>query len=259
MTDPERSIILIDSARKAGVISEESRKALGKIDPKKLSLGSSIGQYKRDDVLLAATLIDDSGSLNSQSSAEAVRIGHNAVISALLDSDAPSAIWFHTRYLHGYELNPWNQLERATKMDSRNYRPNDGTPLYDETAVILGSIIAKTQEFRDNWTTVRSATLIVTDGEDTESNLQTPSTIKSIVTDMYDTGIHIVAAMGIGSNFRNLLMQMGIRENLILTSGSTPEEIREAFGLFAKMARQASNLDKFDDTLKGGFKALPPG
>lgn len=262
MINTERGLTLIDSAKKAGAISEESRKALGNVDPKKFSLGAPVDKYKGDDVLLAATLIDDSGSLNMASNAEAVRIGHNAVIQALLDSERPSAIWFHTRYLHGWELNPWNQLEKATKMDRSNYRPDDGTPLYDETAVILGSIIAKTQEFRNNWTTVRSATLIVTDGADNESRLQTAAMIKSIVTDMYATGIHIIAAMGIddgSTDFRRVFIEMGIRENLILIPGSTPDEIRKAFGLFGKMARQASNFDNFDSTFKGGFLSLPPG
>lgn len=288
MIDPERSLLLIDSARSAGVLSEDSLDALKKVDPRKLTLGYPVNQYKEGSVLLAATLIDDSGSFNvtvekfvfkndslkerlvvhnascddPKSNAEAVRIGHNAVIQSLLDSERPSAVWFHTRYLHGRELNPWNRLEKAIKMERSNYRPDGGTPLYDETAVMLGSIIAKTQEFRDNWTTVRTATLIVTDGADTESKLQTPATVKSIVTDMYNMGIHIIAAMGIYdgfTDFRKVFIEMGIRENLILTPGSTPEEIRKAFGLFGKMARRASDLEKFDDMFKGGFLALPPG
>lgn len=282
MVDPERSLMLIDAAQRAGVISDESRRALGKVDPRKLSLGNPADQYKADEVLLVASLVDDSGSLNvaiekdrigraifhpassddPKSNAEAVRIGHNAVIQALRDSERPSAIWFHTRYLRGQELNPWGQLERAIRMDRSNYRPNGGTPLYDETAVVLGSIIAKTQEFRDNWTTVRTATLIVTDGADTESKLQTPATVKSIVTDMYRLGIHIIAAMGIDdgtTDFRRVFIEMGIRENLILTPGSTSDEIRGAFGLFGKMASHAADLDKFDELFKGGFLALPPG
>lgn len=283
MTDPERSLTLIDSARRAGVISEESRKALGRVNPRKLTLGQPVNQYKEDNVLLVATLIDDSGSLNvvvekdsksarsvsrptssddPKSNAEAVRIGHNAIVQALLDSERPSAVWFHTRYLHGRELNPWNQLEKVAQMDRSNYRPNNGTPLYDETVAILGSIIAKTQEFRNHWTIVRTATLIVTDGADTESRLQTPASVKSIVTDMYNMGIHIIAAMGIydgNTDFRKVFIEMGIRENLILTPGSTPEEIRKAFGLFGKMASRASDLEHFNDMFKDGFLALPPG
>ncbi len=79
---------------------------------------------------------------------------------------------------------------------------------------------------------------------------------------MYNTGIHIIAAMGIydgTTDFRKKFIEMGIRENLILTPGSTPEEIRKAFGLFGKMASRATDLQNFNDSLNRGFLALPPG
>lgn len=283
MADLERSLALIDAAKRAGVLSEASMRALQKVNSGKLALGSPVNQYKEDNVLLVATLIDDSGSLgvavekdpktekvisrsasfdDPKSNAEAVRIGHNAVIQALLDSENPSAVWFHTRYLNGDELNPWNSLDQASRMGSHNYQSGGGTPLYDETVAMLGSTIAKLQDFRNNWVTVRTATLIVTDGEDTESKLQTPASVKSVVTDMYNMGIHIIAAMGIydgKTDFRKVFIEMGIRENLILTPGSTPDEIRKAFGLFGKMASRAADLQQFNDILAGGFLALPPG
>lgn len=278
----QESLALIDTVRDTGAISEESRKILGRVDPNKLLLGRSVDQYKEDYVLLVAPLIDDSGSLNvvvekdaktgssvsrstycndPKSNTEAVRIGHNAVIQALLDSSRPDTIWLQTRYLHGHELNQWDQLEKAVKMDRSNYSPGGGTPLYDETVAILGSVIAKTQEFRNKWTTVRTATLIVTDGADTESRIQNPASVKSVIMDMYNTGIHIIAAMGIDdgtTDFRKVFIEMGIQENLILIPGSTPEEIRKAFGLFGKMASRASDLHNFDNLRTGGFLALPP-
>lgn len=109
---------------------------------------------------------------------------------------------------------------------------------------------------------MRTATLLVTDGQDTESRLQTPSSVKNVVTDMYNMGIHIIAAMGIDdgtTDFKKVFIEMGIRENLILTPGSIPEEIRKAFGLFGKIASRATDLEHFNDMLTGGFLALPPG
>lgn len=282
MTDPERSLVLLDTIGRAGVLSDASLQVLKRVYPGKLTLGSPVNQYKEDNVLLVATLIDDSGSLNvvvekdskgrkvsrsvsyddPKSNAEAVRIGHNAVIQALQDCERPSTVWFHTRYLNGSELNPWNLLENATRMDRHNYQSGGGTPLYDETVAILGSTIAKLQDFRNNWVTVRTATLLVTDGADTESKSQTPATVRSVVSDMYNMGIHIIAAMGIDdgtTDFRKVFIEMGVRENLILTPGSTPEEIRKAFGLFGKMASRATDLEQFNDMLTGGFLALPPG
>lgn len=283
MIDREKSLTLIETAKRAGVLSDASLQSLKKVGSERLALGSPVNQYKEDNVLLVSVLVDDSGSLgvtvekdpktgkfvsrstsfdDPKSNAEAVRIGHNAVIQALLDCDKPSAVWFHTRYLNGHQLNPWNSLERANRMDRSNYTMGGGTPLYDETAAILGSTIAKMQEFRNNWTTVRTATLLVTDGADTESRLQTPAVVKSIVTDMYNMGIHIIAAMGIydgTTDFKKVFIEMGIHENLVLTPGSTPDEIRKAFGLFGKMASWSTDLEHFKDIVKGGFLALPPG
>ncbi len=48
-------------------------------------------------------------------------------------------------------------------------------------------------------------------------------------------------------------------ENLILTPGNTPDEIRKAFGLFGKMASRAADPRQFNNMLIGGFLALPPG
>ncbi len=284
MADTERSLALLDTVRRSGVLSETSMQALKKVDPaRKLTLGEPANQHKEENVLLVATLVDDSGSLNvaverdpkterrtsrsascddPKSNAEAVRIGHNAVIQALQESAKPSTIWFHTRYLKGYELNSWNQLERVTRMDRSNFRPDGGTPLYDETVAILGSVITKTQEFRNHWVQVRTATLIVTDGEDTESRLQTPTSVKNVVIDMYNMGIHIIVAMGIDdgkTDFRKVFIEMGIHENLILTPGNTPDEIRKAFGLFGKMASRAIDPRRFNNMLTGGFLALPKG
>lgn len=283
MSVPERNLTLLNTTNRSGMLSAESLKALKKLDPNKFALGSPVNLYKEDNVLLVATLVDDSGSLNvmvekdpktkrlisrpasyndPKSNAEAVRIGHNAVIQVLQGSEKPSAIWFHARYLNGYQLTTWNSLEKATKMDVNNYRPDGGTPLYDETAATLGSIITKAQEFRNNWVSVRTATLIVTDGADTESKLQTQVSVKSIVTDMYNTGIHIIAAMGIYdgiTDFKKIFIGMGIHENLILTPGSTAEEIRRSFGLFGKMATRAADLNQFNNMLKDGFLSLPSG
>lgn len=283
MTTPERSLILLESAKGQSSLSEQSMEALRKASSRKLTLGQPANNYNRENILLVAALLDDSTSLNvyvhkepntekpvskivphsdPRSNSEAVRIGHNAVIDSLTDSNNPSSVWFHTRYLNGFELNPWNRLEAAKKLDRDNFKPEGGTPLYDEAAVMLRSVITKTQEFKNNWVGVRTATLIVTDGEDSESKVQTPSSVKSIVTDMYSTGIHIVAAMGIydgRTDFRKVFIEMGVHENLILTPGSTPDEIRKAFGLFGRMASQATNFQQFDNLLNQGFLALPPG
>lgn len=282
MDNIERGLVLLEGAQRTGALSEESLRALKKTG--QLDLGSSVASYQSESVLLAATLIDDSDSLNVTiqkkdgksitlytssdcpddpiSNTELVRVGYNSIVGALQDSQMSETIWFHSRYLKGYQLTKWGPVTEATLMDQQNYQPSGNTPLYDEAAVMFGSIIAKAQQFRNQWTVVHTATLIVSDGADWGSTKQTADSIKSIVTDMYRTGIHIVAAMGIDdgeTDFRKVFAGMGIRDNLILTPGSTPDEIREAFCSFGRLASRAVNLEHFNDMLNGGFLALPSG
>src|SRR5207253_7903750 len=55
----------------------------------------------------------------------------------------------HTRYLNGHVLYPYRRLDDAVRMDAQNYDPNLGTPLYDETVVMLGTVLAKTRKFEE--------------------------------------------------------------------------------------------------------------
>jgi hypothetical protein len=41
-------------------------------------------------------------------------------------------------------------------MDKKNYRAIGGTPLYDESVILLGTVLTKIQEFEDNGVPARS-------------------------------------------------------------------------------------------------------
>ena len=49
-------------------------------------------------------------------------------------------------------------------MHDKNYNPSLGTPLYDQTVVLLGTVLAKSQEFAPQRRVRRTVTLIITDG-----------------------------------------------------------------------------------------------
>jgi Ca2+-binding EF-hand superfamily protein len=77
---------------------------------------------------------------------------------------------------------------------------------------------------------------------------------------MLRTEQHIIAAMGIDdggkTDFHQVFRSMGIRDEWILTPGSTPSEIRKAFGTFSKSAVRASQTaTSFSQTAAGGFGA----
>src|SRR5207237_1536719 len=161
------------------------------------ALGTPAMDVAASEVFLLAMLIDDSGSIRFAGNAQAVREGHNLVLEALLGSKQDDSVLVHTRFLNGNILYPFCPLAQAAKMDQNNYDPDGSTPLFDETVAILGTVLAKAQEFADNGVPVRTATLILTDGNDQHSVKANAGKVRTIVTDMLKMETHIVAAVGV--------------------------------------------------------------
>jgi len=137
-----------------------------------------------------------------------------------------------------------------------NYDPGLGTPLYDQTVVLLGTVLAKAREFETSGVPARSVTLLLTDGADLHSRAQTPRSVRSIVEDMLRLERHIVAAMGISdghTDFRRVFLDMGVPEPWILTPGNTQSEIRKAFQTFSLSAVRATQSAAFGAASVGGF------
>ncbi len=222
-------------------------------------LGIAPDDVPASQVVLLTMMPDDSGSIRFAGNAQHVRDGHNIVLEALLRSKQKDDVLVHTRYLNGFVLYPYRRLEDAVRMDSQNYDPNLGTPLYDETVVMLGTVLAKTRQFEDGGVPVRTVSLILTDGEDAGSMHQTPKTVRAIVEDMLRQEKHIIAAMGIDdghTDFRKVFAEMGIPGRWILVPGNSDKEIRRAFQTFSQSAVKASQgAGHFSRTALGGFGA----
>lgn len=220
-------------------------------------LGIAPDDVPSSEVVLVTMMPDDSGSIRFGANAEAVRSGHNLVIEALLQSKQREDVLVHTRYLNGFVLYPYRKLADAVRMTSQNYDPNMGTPLYDQTVVLLGTVLAKAREFEQSGVPARAVTLIITDGADMHSALQTPASVRAVVEDMLKMESHIVAAMGIadgGTDFRRVFGDMGIPDEWILTPGKTQSEIRKAFHSFSQSAVRASQAaGNFGRAALGGF------
>jgi hypothetical protein len=252
---------LFQSAQQAGELTAASIQALSVIDlgaQIQDALGTPAMDITASEVFLVAMLIDDSGSIRFVSgNTEAVRDGHNAVIDALLGSKQDDSILAHCRYLNGTVLYPFRPLAQAVRMDRHNYDPNGGTPLFDETVALLGTVLAKAQEFADNGVPVRTATLILTDGNDQHSAKANAPKVNTIVKDMLKAETHIVAAMGVddgSTDFTIVFKGMGIPDQWILRPKNTPSEIRKAFAVFSRSAVRASqSAQSFSQTALGGF------
>ncbi|MFN7971612.1 MAG: hypothetical protein U0166_04590 [Acidobacteriota bacterium] len=220
-------------------------------------LGVAPDDVRSSQVVLVTMMPDDSGSIRFQGNAQLVRDGHNLVLDALARSAQRDDVLVHTRYLNGEVLYPYRNVDGAPRMTSQNYDPNQGTPLYDQIAVLLGTVLVKTRELEDAGIPVRSVSLILTDGADEHSTRQKPHTLRPLVEDMLRKETHIVAAMGISdgsTDFRRVFRDIGIPDAWILTPGNTATEIRRAFQTFSQSAVRASqSAGSFSKTALGGF------
>ncbi|MDX2270575.1 MAG: hypothetical protein NW237_01315 [Cyanobacteriota bacterium] len=237
---------LFQNAQNEGILSSASLQALNVIDigaQIQAGLGISVDQVTASDVVLVTMMPDDSGSIRFSGNVQAVRGGHNSVLDALTASKQQDHMLVHTRYLNGFVLFPYCPLGQAVRMNTQNYDPNLGTPLYDQTVILLGTVLAKSQEFSDNGVPVRTVTLIITDGGDAGSYHSTAQDVAAIVQDMLRAENHIIAAMGIddgATDFRQVFREMGIRDEWILTPGHSEQEIRRAFQMFSQSASHLS-------------------
>ena len=250
---------LFQNAHAEGVLSPGSLQALSGADlgaQIQAGLGVSVDDVFASEVVLVTIMPDDSGSIRFSGNSQAVRDGHNLVLDALVASKQGEGVLAHTRYLNGTVLFPYLPLEQAQRMDSKNYDPNQGTPLYDQTVVLLGSVIAKAQEFADAGVVARSVTLLITDGADEHSVRARAKDVRALVKDMAATETHIVAAMGIdngSTDFQKVFRDMGLDDRWILTPGSDPHAIREAFQVFSQSAVRASQAATFSAAALAGF------
>lgn len=251
---------LFHGALDAGNISPEGLQALSVNDigaQIQAGLGVSVDDVTTSEVTLVTQLIDDSGSIRFANNAGAVRNGHNMVLESLKDSKQANSILSHCRYLNGTVLYPYCLIKQAPLMTNANYDPIGSTPLYDQTAVTLGTVLAKVQEFDDNNVPVRAITLLITDGADCGSQRHTAKSITPLVQDLLKTEMHIVAGMGISdgsTDFKRVFQEMGIPDEWILTPGNSEKEIRAAFHLFSQSAVRASQGGaQFSQSALGGF------
>src|SRR5688500_10591560 len=160
---------LLEDAHGTGALSAKSLATLDVVDVGaqiQAGLGCTIDDVTASEVVLVTMMPDDSQSIAGAGNTDAVRDGHNFVLEAPRSSKQSGAGLAHTRYLNGHVLTPYTALEHAVKMTKQNDSPCLGTPLYDQTVVLLGTVIAKAQELQQAGIAVRTVTLLIADGGD---------------------------------------------------------------------------------------------
>lgn len=246
---------LLDDAHKTGTLSAASMQALDVVDlgaQIQAGLGVAVDDVAASEVVLVTMMPDDSNSISWARNTAAVRDGHNLVLEALRKSRQSGEVFAHCRYLNGQVLYPYVPLDAAIAMDDDNYDPRHGTPLYDQTVVLLGTVIAKSAELAQAGVPVRTVTLLITDGGDYGSTRCGPKEVRALVQDMLAQENHVIAAMGIHdgtTDFEKVFRDMGIPDRWILTPKNSPTEIRKAFQVFSQSAVAVSSGGAFI----GGF------
>jgi hypothetical protein len=250
---------LFKSAKASGGISPEALQVINVADLGQEiqdGLGIDVDDVQASEVVLVTIMPDDSSSVRPF--AQEIRDGHRLVIDSLKATKQREGILAHNRFLNGYVLYPYSRLDDVVAMDDQNYRPGLGTPLYDQTIVMLGTVLAKSQQFLDNGVPCRSVSLIITDGVDYGSVTHNENSVKKVVKDMLATENHIIAGLGIGDEktFRKVFGDMGLDPEWILTVNDSASDIRKAFQLFSQSAVRASQGGgSFSKTAAGGFTA----
>jgi hypothetical protein len=253
---------LLEDAHAEGVLSPASLQALTVVDlgaQIQAGLGVGVDDVQASEVVLVTVMPDDSGSIRQAGHARTVCDGHNLVLDALLSSQQKDGVLFHTRYLNGHVLNPFRPLEDVVRMHAQNYDPDQGTPLYDQALVLLGTVLAKAQQFTRGGVSARTVTLLITDGADCHSQRARARDVAALVSDLRRAEGHIVAGMGIddgNTDFRRVFREMGIEDKWILTPGQSAQDIRKAFQVFSQSAvRVSQGAAAFSRTALGGFGA----
>ncbi len=215
--------------------------------------GIDVDDVDASEVTLVTLLIDDSSSIQMGNNTQLIRDGHNLILKSLKKS---VGILMHTRFLNRGILYPFTPIDQVPLLDTSNYNPSGGTPLFDEIQTTLATVVAKVQEFADNGVPVRAVTVVITDGADYGSRRMTGPRLKPLVDDMLASEQHIIAGMGIDdgyTNFHQVFTEMGIHPDWVLTPGNTEAEIRKAFALISQSAVRASQGAGFSQTGAGGF------
>lgn len=241
---------LFQTAGEEGLLSRQSVQNLT-VDPNvgariQAALGSPVIQATTSEVVLVGLLVDDSGSIDYYNNVNAVREGHNAILQALRKTKQQENIYVHSRLLNGTVICPFVLLDRAVDLDGANYDPRffGGTPLYEQTVIFLGAMIAEAQRYIDEGVYARSIAIIISDGADEHSTRHDYGDVAGLVQDMRDAEDHIVAALGIKHghvDFDDVFAnKMNIDRRWVFTTSSDPSEIRRAFRMVSQTAVRVS-------------------
>lgn len=215
--------------------------------------------YPYSEVVLLGTVLDDSSSIEYFNNTQAIRDGYNRFIGAMRGAAKAGSVQAHAILLNDGPLHAFCPIEQAVLLDQSNYRPHNGTPLFDRTREMLETLVEQIEAFLGEGVDVRTLSLIVTDGADTGSRTRV-SDLRQVIQDLVKTERHIVGAMGVKGeevDFDQVFAELGIPPRWRLQVDGNDKSIRAAFEMPSQVFSTASKSSASQSAVAGGGFAQP--
>lgn len=242
---------LFQSAAQAGDISPGSATILGGLSARINKTMSTLAvKPSVTELLQVCMLLDNTPSMETRMNYRGVIEGHNLVVEALLNAKGVDSVETLTALINPCDRYTkritgdsdtfrWCALRAAPRLDKNSFIAGSSTPLYDRSLEVLGSVIARTKFWEDNYgVQTRTVTLLMTDGGNNDGKA-TAADVAKVVGDMLATEKHKVLFMGVdvgGIDFREIGKEMGIPDNCIDVVEHDPKAIRAKFQVFSQSA-----------------------
>lgn len=217
------------------------------------NLGVSVDDIADSEAISFHMLLDDSSSIRFASNAQNVRDGQRIFLDTLMGAKKKSNIMVAIDCLNNngnidlpYTLLVDNADNLAIPyLDTNNYDPSGGTPLYDRAAEAATQMLAKIQQIRQAGLQERSFLIFVSDGADCGSRTSTADDVKKLVDEVLTSETNSVFAIGIddgSTDFTAVFTAMGVpKENIWTPSAMDPKAIRRAFQTMSQSASASAS------------------
>jgi uncharacterized protein YegL len=207
------------------------------------SLGASVDNIASSEVVGVLILLDDSSSIQFAGNSQNVRDGGNMVVEALKGAKIKNNIQVSIQSLNAGELCPFSFLEDVPVLDTSNYRPNGGTPLYGRTLEVSTVTLAKIHQIRQAAFQERMIVIIVTDGGNTDNT--DVAEVNTLITEIVmseSNQVFFIALEDGTTDFAKVAKDMGIPDNNVwLANAMDPKAIRRAFQTVSQSASASAS------------------
>jgi hypothetical protein len=271
---------LLAGAVEGGDLSSDSQSLL---DPMTSLINaglSSDAPAKADRVTLVTILVDNTPSMGYKNpdrkvnpkgvtNKQLLMEGANAVWDALKKSGVAHTIRVHVAFLNPFDGNNgvhfnFRKLESAVPLTDANYKLVGMTPLRDGVVRVLGTVQAEAQKYLQANSEVFAMTLILSDGDDNNSNASNDDCV-TINTDLarqerhhvYLAGFDVEGGSGDKVDWKKVGTDMGIPH--VKELPNDPQEIRAWLQLWSQAAVSGSQSADVSDAMQKATSAMGTG